>query len=445
MTRPHRNGILFAALIAGAALAVAWLTFAPTQLGGSGSYVITHGVSMAPRIQSGDLAIVKPADTYRVGDIAAYHSSALKAVVLHRIVDIDDGQYTFKGDNNSWLDVAPATRGELIGKLALRIPQGGMWLHRLRSPAVMALFAFTLIVAGGGSAAGRRRRRRRSPTVSRHAKAAGRTSQALRSLPPGLRAATAVTALAATLGVSLAAWAWSGPTEPLTASASTSSRELTFSYTATVPRSPAYDGTVVHSPDPVFRKLTNTVDLQLAYHGSPGTISVAVNLTTPIGWHATVPLAPPVRFTESRYTTTVHLDLNGLDSRAQAAAAATGLPASPLAVAVTAQLRSSDETPFTAAARFTLSPLQLAVAGDPKTLTTRDTVATRRLSPQHPHHSPPRRPPPPEPRTPNLRARWATHHRGAGPHRIADRSGHRPWRRHAAPAHRQTQRACDRG
>lgn len=380
MTRPRLIRAMFAVLIAGAALA-AWLHFAPTQLGGSASYVVTHGVSMAPRFQPGDLAIVKPAASYQVGDIAAYHSPSLKAVVLHRIVAIDNGQYTLKGDDNSWLDAGPVTRGELIGKLALQIPRGGIWLQRLHSPVVVALFAFTLIVAGGGAAAGRRRRRRRSTTVSRHTTSTRRAVDALRSLSPGVRAAAAVTALAATLGVSLAAWAWSGPTETLTASVSTSSRELAFSYTAAVPRSPAYDGVAVHSPDPVFRKLASTVDLRLAYRGSPGTISVVVNLSTPSGWHATVPLAPPIGFTESRYTTTVRLDLNDLDRRAHAAAAVTGLPGSPVTVAVTAQLRFSGEAPFTAAARFTLSPLQLALAGAPSTLTTRDTLTASRLAP----------------------------------------------------------------
>ena len=61
---------------------------------------------------------------------------------------------------------------------------------------------------------------------------------------------------------------------------------MAFSYTAVVARTPAYDGTAVRSPDPVFRRLTNTVDPHLAYQGDAGqngSASVSVNaaLSTP--------------------------------------------------------------------------------------------------------------------------------------------------------------------
>src|SRR5438445_716851 len=74
--------------------AAAWLFFAPTRIGGSTTYVVTSGVSMQPRFHTGDLALVRPADHYRVGMIVAYRGSLLKVVVLHRIVAIHDGHYT---------------------------------------------------------------------------------------------------------------------------------------------------------------------------------------------------------------------------------------------------------------------------------------------------------------------------------------------------------------
>ncbi|MGA9859993.1 MAG: S24 family peptidase, partial [Solirubrobacteraceae bacterium] len=73
-----------------------WHYFASPLIGGSTNYVITHGVSMEPRFHSGDLALVRPAAQYRVGDVVAYHSSLLHLVVLHRIYAIHDGRYTFK-------------------------------------------------------------------------------------------------------------------------------------------------------------------------------------------------------------------------------------------------------------------------------------------------------------------------------------------------------------
>jgi len=89
---------------------------------------------MEPSFKTGDLAIVKPAGQYRVGDIVAYHSSLLHIVVLHRIHAIHDGRYTFKGDNNSFLDPVHPTRSALIGKLWLHFPHGGVFLTALHTP-----------------------------------------------------------------------------------------------------------------------------------------------------------------------------------------------------------------------------------------------------------------------------------------------------------------------
>jgi hypothetical protein len=41
-----------------------WFYFAPTQLGGTTTYVVTHGVSMEPRFHTGDLAIVRSQSSY---------------------------------------------------------------------------------------------------------------------------------------------------------------------------------------------------------------------------------------------------------------------------------------------------------------------------------------------------------------------------------------------
>ena len=104
MTRPPhlRSGLISATLVV---LAVAaWLLVAPTQIGGETSYVTTSGISMSPRFHSGDLAVVRPAEDYRVGDIVAYHSTMLHIVVLHRIIAIKGDRYVFKGDNNDFVD-----------------------------------------------------------------------------------------------------------------------------------------------------------------------------------------------------------------------------------------------------------------------------------------------------------------------------------------------------
>ena len=93
-------------------LLAAWLVAGPAQLGGRTTYVSTHGISMEPRFHTGDLALVRPAAGYRVGDVVAYRSTVLHSVVLHRIIARDGDRYVFKGDNNDFIDpVHPARAG----------------------------------------------------------------------------------------------------------------------------------------------------------------------------------------------------------------------------------------------------------------------------------------------------------------------------------------------
>lgn len=106
----------------------------PARLGGSASYVITSGASMKPSLHAGDLAVVRPVSRYAVGDIAAYRSSQLDAVVLHRIVAVDAGRFTFRGDNNSWLDPEQVSEDQVIGSLHAQLPGAGSWLGRIFAP-----------------------------------------------------------------------------------------------------------------------------------------------------------------------------------------------------------------------------------------------------------------------------------------------------------------------
>ncbi|MGH2855846.1 MAG: signal peptidase I, partial [Solirubrobacteraceae bacterium] len=120
---------------------MAWFYLAPTAIGGSTTYVVTSGISMEPSFHTGDLAIVRPASQYRVGDIVAYHSTLLHVITLHRIVAIHNGRYTFKGDNNNFTDPTHPSRAALVGRLWLRVPHGGMLLHWLHTPLIGALLA----------------------------------------------------------------------------------------------------------------------------------------------------------------------------------------------------------------------------------------------------------------------------------------------------------------
>ena len=123
-----------------------WIVLAPTEFGGQATYVIINGDSMQPGLHEGDLVILRQADSFVVGDIAAYRSPDVGAVI-HRIIDRSGERYIFQGDNNAWVDSYQPTEADLFGKYWVYIPGAGKVLANLRTPWVMALFAAVMGVA----------------------------------------------------------------------------------------------------------------------------------------------------------------------------------------------------------------------------------------------------------------------------------------------------------
>src|SRR4051794_11750693 len=103
--------------LAGLVLVAVALTAATAALlAGGVRLATTHGTSMLPTVHTGDMAVVRPAGEYRVGDVVAYRSAVLHTAVLHRIVAIDDGTFTLKGDNNRTVDSEFVTKRQIIGR-----------------------------------------------------------------------------------------------------------------------------------------------------------------------------------------------------------------------------------------------------------------------------------------------------------------------------------------
>lgn len=401
MRMPRRSicGLMTAGLALVAAI-VGFSFLAPPALGGSTTYVTTNGISMQPRFHTGDLAVVRPAGEYRVGDAVAYRSRQLDTVVLHRIVAVERGRFTLKGDNNSWLDPERPTGRKIIGKLALHIPRGGIWLDRATSPAALAVVAF-LLVAGGGVASRTRLRSRgrarrsatdgrrlaaprsnlltpRSTTVSAHAYRRRRTPS-FNALPPYLSATLYMAVIAGLLGLVLGVFAWSAPTTEMVAEEIASDRRVTFSYTAEVPRTPAYDSTTVTSPAPVFRKLADIVVVDFAYRGAPGTVSVSAELASSSGWRTTLPLEAETTLDGTAYDGRVSLELDALEQRVSQAAIATGVPMDQVTVTVRPRFVDADGSVFAPELQLTLTDLQLAVSPD-AALTVRDESTIQQLT-----------------------------------------------------------------
>jgi signal peptidase I len=355
-----------AVLIGGTLATTAALVF------GLVTVVTTSGVSMNPTYHQGDLVIVARADAYSVGQVVAYHDHLHDLVVLHRLIGTDPTGYLFKGDNNASVDVVHPEHAELIGRAVWHVPRAGTWLHRLLGPVPLTALAVALLTIGGTA---HRRRLRRRPTMSRHASGRSLALIPLSTLPPGHRVAAGTTAVASLLGLALAGHTWTTPVQRMAPSRPQISAVMAFSYTATVPRSPAYDGTIVRAPETVFRRVANAVEVGFAYQGSPGAITVNAELATANGWHSTVPLAARVAFSTHRYRDSVRLDLSALEDRAQAAATATGMPAEQLTVTIVPRVTRTDGSSFAPTLRLILTPRQLILADDPKTLTVRGAAA----------------------------------------------------------------------
>ena len=123
-----------------------WVLLAPGQFGGQASFVMVAGASMEPALHQGDLVIVRQAQVYQVGDVAAYHHP-LVGPVIHRITDREGPRFVLKGDNNAWLDSHSPTAAEIIGKSWLVIPGAARLLTQLRSPAGLAMLSLAFGLA----------------------------------------------------------------------------------------------------------------------------------------------------------------------------------------------------------------------------------------------------------------------------------------------------------
>ena len=321
--------------------------------------VATSGVSMQPRISAGDLVVTAPSATYRVGDAVAYRSAELRTVVLHRIVALERERFVFQGDNNDFLDPERLPASAIVGKELLHIPRGGIWLHRLTSPPALAAYTFLLLTAGTAAARTKRQRRQERRTMSPRNRYAA--ASLLGALPPALRPVATTAALIGVVGIALGGVSWTRATTTTGADPTSVGSSMDFSYTAAVPASAAYDGTTVTAPQPVFRTLTDTVDVTYDYSGRPGTIAVDARLSASSGWTSTLPLAPQASL-KAQQQGTVRLDLPALERRAEAAAAVTGIPTGSLTIAVAPRITMDDGSEFSPEVVLALDSLSLKPA-----------------------------------------------------------------------------------
>lgn len=107
---------------------------------------IVKSGSMEPKIKTGGIVVIRPADTYRVGDVITFDGRSSDIPTTHRIVDerIIDGQtmFTTKGDANEDPDTESTSLSAVRGKVLFTIPYAGFVLDFARQPR-----GFMLLVA----------------------------------------------------------------------------------------------------------------------------------------------------------------------------------------------------------------------------------------------------------------------------------------------------------
>lgn len=110
-------GALILAFLFYQALAVAFGTPVPI--------VSVASDSMIPRLHKGDLVIAIKPENIKVGDIIIYEANCPALPhedIIHRIVEINNGTYITKGDNNPIRDPCPVSPDEVKGKVLFAIP-----------------------------------------------------------------------------------------------------------------------------------------------------------------------------------------------------------------------------------------------------------------------------------------------------------------------------------
>jgi len=136
--------------VTAAFVAVWFVCFRPSALGGWVTYVVIRGDSMLPTYETGDLVILTPAATYRIGDAVGYRVPAGQLgaglLVVHRIVDQAGDRFIMRGDNNPAPDPWQPRAGDVVGSVVVAAPGLGRTLVWIRQPAVIAAAAAAIVV-----------------------------------------------------------------------------------------------------------------------------------------------------------------------------------------------------------------------------------------------------------------------------------------------------------
>jgi signal peptidase I len=371
--------------VAALVLAAAWF-FWPAALGGATTYVSTYGASMEPGLHTGDLAVLRPAGSYSVGDVVAYRSESLDTVVMHRIVAGDADGFVTQGDSNDWLDDDRPTHDQILGRLFLTIPYGGKALAALHSPGVV--LALGLGAAAGMLTAALPQRRRRGARRRAHRPVHRRRPPSFTVPTRALaRQVAAVSGAVVILAGAGCAVLLALPTSAVESRTLQVVQEGRFAYSGQAAAGATYPTGVIATGDTVWtrlaRQLTVTFTSAIVSTGIAdveGALRLDVVVTAADGWSAVVGSGSAVALENGTATASVGVDPEAAAGLLRRHYDEIGVAGGTATLAVRPLAETTGEMQgerFTAGAPggldFTMAPGSLTLAGDPASVLTTST------------------------------------------------------------------------
>ena len=116
---------------------------------------VVESGSMEPAIKTGSVALIKPASSYKMGDIVTFegnfkNAKGQKVPTTHRIVEmrVEKGNpiYITKGDANEEPDSREISQSQIIGRVYLAVPYLGYAIETART--TYGFLALIIIPAG---------------------------------------------------------------------------------------------------------------------------------------------------------------------------------------------------------------------------------------------------------------------------------------------------------
>jgi len=128
--------LLIAAVFATGILLLATLVPIP----GNFSIKIVKSGSMEPAIKTGGVVVIKPTETYQVGDIITFGKDTKTQIpTTHRIIEIENESFLTKGDANDSPDPLPIQKSDIKGRVIFSAPYVGFVLDFAKKPLGFAL------------------------------------------------------------------------------------------------------------------------------------------------------------------------------------------------------------------------------------------------------------------------------------------------------------------